>query len=424
MTIPAYILATLSFPVLLFVCVLSGVSASEPEHSPRKQSQSLFDAINKLILSSPPETRNYPLILQKSEILASQFPESAAALIILETFERWSALGLISNEQYAPFKKILEDCRLSDAKGRTFFDSIGKQYHTFLSSPKKDVSLLNGIKKSCEDVLTVQNTAGKMKCYALLWLTRISFAENNTDKAELYLKQLFIDRNIAEQDFSEAETIFLEANRLKATIFLQKEGLESSIDCWKEYIKNERCSFDDIAFAYEQMFLLFDTNGSKENTEKKIQLLEEFIGKYPDNKSEQILQAKLTLGYTVLNNNTDLSGVVTAERVQEHKIRYKSNAEKAEKLFREALEDSQNTSFENAFKEALVITSQSIESANQKTDNADFRSIYEAKDIPAADSRRIITLIIINVVVIVIFLVYRKRAKIISFVHNLFRRML
>jgi hypothetical protein len=148
-----------------------------------------------------------------------------------------------------------------------------------------------------------------------------------------------------------------EANKLTATVLLRREGIDGAIRFWRKRLElYDDHQFDEISYIYEQMFLLLDLSRREEGiTGKKMNLLKEFINRYQENNSEPVLQARLTLGYLVLNNVTPLTGVVDMEQAKEFAYKRKSNAEAAEKIFTEGLLRAKNTHFEQEFQKALII---------------------------------------------------------------------
>ena len=173
--------------VLLLSVVASddGSDISPALSSGNRESKVMFDSIDAMIRSSFPENRNYPAIMQQIVSLSDTFPDSRETITMLETLEMWRSLGHISGDQYSPFEKKLSEFRSAEERGVTFFAGIERQYQKYLSS--KDADALERIIKSCQDVLDVQNSSKKMKCYALLCLAQMHLEKNDVGKSESYL---------------------------------------------------------------------------------------------------------------------------------------------------------------------------------------------------------------------------------------------
>ena len=416
-----------SIAVTVLVCaVASGVVHGEDiaggaplsKSSAALESKVLFDSIDEMMRSATPENRDYAAILKKTEILVDSFPESRETLTMLKTLERWRGLDLISKEQYAPFEKKLVEYRSADEKGRTIFSNVGRQFERYLSSQNAD--FLDGIIISCRDILDARDSSNRMKCNALLWLARAYMEKKEIDKSESYLKNLFVEQNLAGQDFVDARAILLEARNLMANILLMKKGMNDAIDYWKEIVEADGHSFDEIAHAYERMYAILDVSYENEYTEEKIRLLEEFIAKYPSDSSEPLLSARLRLGYAILNYDISIDGIVTMERAAELVKKRRTNAEKAEKIFQESLDLTrlaENTSFEQAFGEALTVVAQARNPEYPKQPDGS----YKADLFPPKSNKIFTALIIVNVLFIPV-IIYSQRKRIMSFVNGYSRK--
>lgn len=397
------------------------VSSSISNDRNISKSKVLFDEINSMIQSAPPEQRDYSSILKKAASLASLFPESEGNFFMLETIRRWRTIGLISHEQYQPFEKRLSEYVVSESNGQAFFESIGKQYQKYLSSPDSNKYLLDGISNSCHDVLDSSSSTDRMKCFALLWLARISLENKDYAKSEEYLRVLLENQNLAEQDFADSQILLMEVNHLKASSLLKQKGLNAAIDFWEKYINDNADSMEKVSHAYEQIFLLLDEGIDDSNTTAKINLLEEFIKTYPEDKSESLLQARLTLGYILLNNQTSLSGVVTMEEAKSHAEKYKANADNAEKLFRESLLLSRGTPFERTFNEALVVVSeaQGLEYP-QASSEIDKEFLSKARMF-SSKKTAFLFVVFINII-LVLLVVYVQRKQVMRFIMSFFSK--
>jgi hypothetical protein len=392
---------------------LDGVERIVPYKN--EEIKKFMEEINSLISKSSLD-RDYSRILQIIESLAQSYPDSEDTFLMLDTAERWKSLDLISDEQYAPLKKALSDFRAVRAKEETFLKSVGMQYHRFMESETGDARLLKGINQSCQDALASPNSTMRVKSHALMLLAEVSMRQDNVHESESFLKKLFNEIEIEQQDFVDAESIRLEANRLMSKVLLKTEGVNESLRFFRERLEAHRQSFDDIANAYEQMFLLLESSREEGVSEQKIALLREFIAQYSENASEQVLQARLTLGYLVLNDNTDLSGIVTMEQAKEHALRYKSNAEEAETIFTEGLLlATNNTRFEQAFRSAIEVVAKAKNPKYPTEPSNDYSS-----DLDFVSHRNYAALIIIDVsfLVLILFL-YRK--EIVRTIKSFFR---
>ncbi|MDR1382767.1 MAG: hypothetical protein LBJ67_02805 [Planctomycetaceae bacterium] len=376
-------------------------------------SEKLLDDINKnLIFSKNSQDRDYKLILQKTREMIQKYPDSKATLTLLDSIGRWHSLGLIDEEQFSFFKKKMNDYNNQDNKGRMIIASIATRYHQ-IETEHQTLDLYQGLIRSCNDILETPNISTKLKCYSLLWLAKISFALKNYSESEKYIDEIIKEYNISHFDFTDRGMILEETYHLKASIAFEKGSISVAANIWKQYIDSCAQQFSDIANAYEKMFLLVDAlNENSEKTSKKKILLEEFISSFPDSNAEPLLQARLTLGYVVLNENTFISGNISMEQAKEMAEKYKANAKEAEKIFNNALPLARNTPFEQVFVKALDFANEVQTQKSQQIASVDKTISPSITEIPHRQTRNMVVFVVVNafLILIIIFL-ERRRLK-------------
>jgi hypothetical protein len=157
------------------------------------ESEKLYEEMNKdLILAKKPKERDYNLILQKSQELIQNYPESEAALTLLGTIDMWYSLGTVSKEQFSFFKKKLDDCNNQEDKGREIFSSLYDRYQQIIEKGNFTLYLFSELVKSCNDIIETQGVSQRFKCHALLLLllAEIYFELHDYRSAEIYIKSI------------------------------------------------------------------------------------------------------------------------------------------------------------------------------------------------------------------------------------------
>jgi tetratricopeptide (TPR) repeat protein len=207
-------------------------------------------------------------------------------------------------------------------------------------------------------------------------------------------------------------------------VLLKTRGTNDAIAYWNEFIETDDRRFDEIAHAYEQMLAILDASSEDDAHERKIQLLEEFIAKYPDDSAEQILQARLTLGYLIMSKgmnmdgDVNLGGIMTMERVKMLAENYKANAEKAEIVFQESLALADKVGkphFVKAFNEALANV------ANAKNPECP-EKLNEVDWIPPKNNKIFIAFLTIANVIFILIVLYSLRERIMRLVNRCFHK--
>jgi hypothetical protein len=179
------------------------------------------------------------------------------------------------------------------------------------------------------------------------------------------------------------------------------------------------------------MFLLLDkvNMGSdakiKEGvTDKKKKLLEEYISSFPDSNSSSLLNARLALGYIVMNEHSSisghLSGIMDMERVKKIAQQDKIDAGNAEKIFSDALQLAHSTPHEQAFLKALSFARE-VQKPKPKIAAQTDTSIYPVEEISHRQTGNIYAVLIVNLV-LVVFIIFLQRKKIKLFLIKLLFR--
>jgi hypothetical protein len=383
----------------------------------KHESEKLYDEISKnLIASKKPQERDYELILKKSHELVQNHPESWSAVKLLNSIAKWHSSGFIEDEQFQFFKKKMEEYNNQDNKGRTIFSSLDDRFNKIVEKGNFTSGSFSEIIKSCKNIIGNQEISQKFKCYALLLLSRIYFELGDYSKAKICIKDIDEEYKKTRLDFNDRMFILKDAFTIRAEIVCRENGIEAAAEVWRQFIDSCARNFGDVSSAYDKMFLLLDkmdlgadvTDREVIKNKKKI-LLEEYISSFPE---KPLLQAKLDLGYLVLNKNTSLSGNVTPERAKEFAENYRNNAKKAERIFNDALPIARNTHFEQSFLMALDFVRE-VQKPKPQVAAAIDRTITPAiTEIPSKPIKSRIVVLVINVVLIsIIVFLERKRLK-------------
>ncbi|MDR2168880.1 MAG: hypothetical protein LBP59_01910 [Planctomycetaceae bacterium] len=321
------------------------------------ESEKKFEEINKnLIFPQKTRQRDYNAILQKTREMMQTYPESKSTMLLLTSTERWKESDLIDDEQFAFFKKKLDEYKAQDKEGETLIGSINERLHGIDSQSPDAQSSYQKLIKECNDIFLKKDINQQLKYYTLLLLAQIYFKMNDNDEAEKYVNTILDDYKKSRLVIRHRDIIVSEAYELKVNIAFKRNGINAAAEMWKQYIDVYAQNFHDVSNAYRKMIFLLDTlKDNSEKTIKKKLLLEEFISSFPDSKAEPLLDARLSLGYVVLNEHTHSSGNLDTERVRELNEKYKASAAESEKIFNAGLHLAKGTYLEESFVKALDI---------------------------------------------------------------------
>jgi hypothetical protein len=133
-------------------------------------SEKMSDEIDLIILSKKPKERDYPEILRRIRTLYEQYPESTDTYLKLDLLASFHSRGLISDEQFASVKPLLDKIDKADDAGRAIFEPMQEKFQNLIEKDKKKINDFNEIIKQCRDILNKPDITRRTKNYALLQL--------------------------------------------------------------------------------------------------------------------------------------------------------------------------------------------------------------------------------------------------------------
>jgi tetratricopeptide (TPR) repeat protein len=422
----------LLFVVIAFCDDITAVKqigiANEAVKRKQIRSEILYDEIDKLIVSGNVQNRDYAEIIKLAENLCVNHPDSNSAMVILETLERWHLANLITKEQYAPFEKRLVAARHDDDSGRKIIGSIASRYEKLKNARQTEKKSYQPLIKSCQDIVSTPQSSRNLKYFALFFLAEVHREIKDDIQAEKFIDQVIEDASKTDFDFSNAYMILSDSYRLKSSLLYDRVGRDAAANVLKDFIDLYAKGLDSIATTYEDIYKIYATHSShgQETDEEKFvnhtkakEVLEEFIGKYPDANSERSIQARLTLFYLVLNGVT-MSGGFDEKRLELERKLIIENADRAEIIIQDLVKRTEGTRYEQAVKKSLQVLEEYKNPP--KYDASKAASEVPLSPLPQKQNTFGYVLLVIHIIVFVLIFLLIVRKSIVRFLNSVFNK--